>query len=138
MLTLDIPRATAPRNCSSGVPEPPWLSEDIARRGDVAPAVTEAALQGKDAVAERALGRFAGIYGGEAGNLALKVLATSGVFVGGGIAPKILPKLLDGTFFGAFCDKGRFATLMGTIPVHLALNPRAPLLGAARLAAEPH
>ena len=57
-------------------------------------------------VAVRTLEHFASIYGGEAGNLALKVFATGGVFVGGGIAPKILPKLLDGTFFGAFCDKG--------------------------------
>ncbi|HMA28348.1 MAG TPA: glucokinase [Thermoanaerobaculia bacterium] len=115
--------------------EPAWLSAEIAAAGDASPAVTAAGLAGKDPVAVRALERFAAIYGGEAGNLALKVLATGGVFVGGGIAPRILPKLLDGTFFRAFCDKGRFASLLATIPIHVVTNDRCALLGAARAAA---
>ena len=120
----------------SGLPEPGWLAEETARNGDPAPAVTAAGLSGKDQVAARTLERFVSIYGGEAGNLALKVLATGGVYVGGGIAPRMLPKLLDGTFFGAFCDKGRFAPLLAKIPVKVVVNDACALLGAARTAAE--
>ena len=120
----------------SGVREPAWLTEEIARTGDPAPAVTAAALAGKDPVAERTLDRFVSIYGGEAGNLALKVLATGGVFVGGGIAPRILPRMVDGTFFGGFCDKGRFAPLLAKIPIRIVTNDRCALYGAARAGAE--
>jgi glucokinase len=74
------------------------------------------------------------IYGAEAGNLALKLLATGGVYVGGGIAPRILAKLRQGAFLHAFADKGRFADLLGRVPVHVILNERTALLGAARLA----
>ncbi len=120
----------------SGESEPGWLAEEIARAGDPAPAVTAAGLSGRDAVAERTVERFVSIYGGEAGNLALKVLATGGLFVGGGIAPKILPRMLDGTFFGGFCDKGRLAPLLAKIPVRVVTNDRCALLGAARSGAE--
>ena len=82
----------------------------------------------------QALDLFVSVYGAEAGNLALKALAVGGVFVGGGIAPKIRAKLADGTFVTAFCDKGRFAELMASIPVSLVLEPRAALLGAAHVA----
>ncbi len=116
--------------------EPAWLSAQIAAARDASPAVTAAALAGKDPVAARTLDCFVSIYGGEAGNLALKVLATGGVYVGGGIAPRILPKLLDGTFFAAFCDKGRFAALLARIPIKVVVNDACALLGAARLGAE--
>jgi glucokinase len=119
----------------SGEREPAWLSQEIAAAGDPSPAITAAALAAKDPVAARALEHFVSIYGGEAANLALKVLATGGVFVGGGIAPKILPALLDGTFFGAFCDKGRFAALLAKIPIRVVTNDRCALLGAARAGA---
>jgi glucokinase len=79
---------------------------------------------------------FVSIYGAEAGNLALKVMAVGGVIVAGGIAPRIVPMLRAGGFVAAFRDKGRLTPLMDTIPVRVALNPRAPLLGAARVAAE--
>jgi glucokinase len=79
---------------------------------------------------------FVSIYGAEAGNLALKVLALGGVVVAGGIAPRILPVLRTGGFIAAFRDKGRLTPLMDTIPVRVALDPRAPLLGAARIAAD--
>jgi glucokinase len=79
---------------------------------------------------------FVSVYGAEAGNLALKVLALGGVIVAGGIAPRILPMLSKGGFMAAFRDKGRLAPLMDTIPVRVARNPRAPLLGAARVAAD--
>ena len=119
----------------SGLPEPAWLAEEIARCGDPAPAISGAALAGRDPVAARALEHWVALYGAEAGNLALKVMATAGVFLGGGIAPKVLPKLLDGTFFGAFCDKGRLAPLLAKIPVRVVLNDDCALLGAARAAA---
>jgi len=122
---------------AEGASRPAWLAERLERE-DPSACVAEVGLAGKDAACVATLDLFAAIYGAEAGNLALKGLAVGGLWVGGGIAPKLRAKLEDGTFVRAFCDKGRFATLMGTIPVHLALNPRAPLLGAARLAAEPH
>ena len=122
---------------AEGASRPAWLAERLERE-DPSACVAEVGLAGKDPACVATLDLFAAIYGAEAGNLALKGLAVGGLWVGGGIAPKLRAKLEDGTFVRAFCDKGRFATLMGTIPVHLALNPRAPLLGAARLAAEPH
>jgi len=71
-------------------------------------------------------------FGAEAGNLALKALATAGVYLGGGIAPKILPKLTDGTFLNALHDKGRLAPLLAAMPVRVILNDKAALYGAAR------
>ena len=78
------------------------------------------------------------IYGAQAGNLALETLALSGLVVGGGIAPKIQAKLSDGRFMAAFRDKGRLDTLLAGIPVKVALDARAPLLGAASVAAAMH
>ncbi len=115
-------------------PEPSWLSERI-ERGDPSAVVSEVGLAGGHLLCVQALDLFASIHGAEAGNLALKALAVGGVFVGGGIAPKIRAKLADGTFVTAFCDKGRFAELMASIPVSLVLEPRAALLGAAHVAA---
>jgi glucokinase len=102
--------------------------------GDDAMAITSAALAGGDPLAARALDMMVEIYGAEAGNLALKLLATGGVYVGGGIAPRILPKLREGPFLAAFTAKGRFAELLARVPVHVILNDRTALLGAARLA----
>jgi glucokinase len=99
-----------------------------------ASAITKAALDGSDPVCARALDMMVRIYGAEAGNLALKLLATGGIYVGGGIAPRILPKLREGSFLAALDDKGRFAGLLSRIPVHVILNDRTALLGAARLA----
>jgi glucokinase len=99
-----------------------------------ASAITKAALDGSDPVCARALDMMVRIYGAEAGNLALKLLATGGIYVGGGIAPRILTKLQEGSFLEALDDKGRFAGLLSHIPVHVILNDRTALLGAARLA----
>ena len=117
-----------------GVSEPQWLRDRI-ESGDPSAVVSEVGLAGGHPLCVQALDLFASIYGAEAGNLVLKALAIGGVFVGGGIAPKIRAKLEDGTFVTAFCDKGRFAELMAAVPVRLALEPRAALLGAARVAA---
>ena len=118
----------------SGLPEPEWLKRDIAASGDPAPVVSRAALDETDPVCQRTMHRFVSLYGGEAGNLALKTLATGGVYVGGGIAPKILPLLRDG-FFTAFAAKGRFGPLLARIPIRVVLNDSCAILGAARAAA---
>ena len=99
-----------------------------------ATAITRAALDGSDAVSARALDMMVRIYGAEAGNLALKLLATGGIYIGGGIAPRILPKLQEGSFLEALDAKGRFSALLSRIPVHVIRNDRTALLGAARLA----
>jgi glucokinase len=113
--------------------EPGWLADRL-QAGDPSEVVSETALAGEDPNCVEALDMFASIYGAEAGNLALKVVALGGVYIGGGIAPKIRGKLVEGGFVSAFRDKGRFAPLMESIPVRLALEPRAPLLGAAFVA----
>jgi glucokinase len=114
-------------------PEPEWLADRL-RSGDPSAVVSEVGLAGGHPLCAMALELFVSIYGSEAGNLALKALAVGGVFVGGGIAPKISARLADGGFLAAFCDKGRYSPLMGSIPIHLVLNLRAPLLGAAHVA----
>lgn len=113
--------------------EPAWLSEQL-QRGDPSPTITRVALAGEDPVCAETLEMFAHIYGMEAGNLALKCMAVGGVFVGGGIAPKILPVLAGGGFMRGFTHKGRFADLLAGIEVSVALNTRAPLIGAAHYA----
>lgn len=113
--------------------EPGWLAEEI-RHGDPAAAISQAALEGKCDLCVRALDLFASVYGAEAGNLALKVLATGGVYVGGGIAPKIISKLKDSTFMSAFVNKGRMRSLLEGIPVRVIMNDMTALFGAARAA----
>jgi glucokinase len=110
------------------------IHEFLGGAGEDAMAITNAALAGSDPRCVRALEMMVEIYGAEAGNLALKLLATGGVYVGGGIGPRILPKLREGPFMAAFTDKGRFAELLARVPVHVILNDRTALLGAARLA----
>jgi glucokinase len=117
----------------SGTPEPPWLATKIAHR-DPSATISMAALQQRDPVCVEALDTMVSIYGAEAGNLALKYLATGGVYVGGGIAPQILAKLRDGTFIRSFAAKGRFAELLEQVPVHVILKDDTALLGAAHYA----
>lgn len=100
-------------------------------RRDDAARVTELALNRKHPLAVKALDMFVEIYGAFAGNLALAGLARGGVFVAGGIAPKIIGKLQEGAFLAAFRDKGRYAKLMQEIPVQVVMNPKLGLLGAA-------
>ncbi len=114
--------------------EPAWLSAQIAA-GDASAAVSEAAIAGRDSVCVHALTMFCDIYGSEAANLALKVLALGGVYLGGGIAPKILPMLTNGTFVRGFLAKGRLNEILKRIEVRVSLNPAAGLLGAAHVAA---
>lgn len=118
---------------SGARPEPDWLHERLAG-ADAAATIAEVALEDGDPVCARALDLFVSAYGAEAGNLALKALALGGVFLAGGIAPKIRRRLTRGDFLAAFTDKGRLSDLMRAIPVHVVLEPAAALLGAARCA----
>ncbi|NKE70265.1 glucokinase [Candidatus Manganitrophus noduliformans] len=113
--------------------EPSWLSERLSKE-DPSSVISEAALAGKADLCVKALDLFVSVYGAEAGNLALKALTTGGIYVGGGIAPKILSRLIDGAFMKGFLDKGRFASLMSRIPVRVILDEKTALLGAARYA----
>lgn len=119
----------------SAVPEPDWLTRRMAE-GDPSAVVSQAALEQADPTCQRAMELFVSAYGAEAGNMALRCLALRGIFLGGGIAPKILPALESGRFMQAFLDKGRFEPLLRRIPVFVATEPRAPILGAANVAAE--
>jgi glucokinase len=121
----------------AGEPEPPWVARAMHERGDIAASIAHAALDEADAVSEDALGLLIDIYGAQAGNLALTVMATGGLYVGGGIAPKLLPRLRDGRFMKAFNAKGRFSHLVERIPVRVILNDLTALLGAARRASQP-
>jgi len=91
-------------------------------------------MEGKDRVCSDALDLFVSLYGAEAGNLALKFLGTGGVFIGGGIAPKILAKMRSGRFMESFSGKGRFNSMMQRISVSVILNDRIALFGAAHVA----
>jgi len=113
--------------------EPPWFREQILQ-GDPAPVIAQAALSGTSPLCEQTLDLFVALYGAEAGNLALKIMATGGMYIGGGIAPKIIKKLLTSTFMEAFIAKGRLRPLLQDIPVRVILNDKTALLGAARYA----
>ncbi len=115
------------------LPESPELRERM-QREDPNAVIGELGESGKDELCAQTLDIFVSVYGAEAGNLALKVLATGGMFVGGGIAPKILNKMQDGTFLRAFTDKGRLSELLVQTPVHIILESRAALMGAAAYA----
>ena len=103
---------------------------DVHQSADPAACIAERAAAGDDLSATQALELFVDAYGAEAGSLALRVLATGGVYVAGGIAPKLLPRLQDGTFMRGFSRKGRVRELMARFPVHVVLDPRVGLLGA--------
>lgn len=119
---------------AQGLVEPDWLA-DLLRREAPAPVIGRVGLEGRAEICVRALGLFVAIYGAEAGNLGLRVLATAGVYLGGGIAPRLLPALQGRTFLDAFAAKGRLRPLLEAIPVRVVLNDRAALVGAARWAA---
>jgi len=114
--------------------ESPELAAAL-QKGDAAAAISRAALQGTDGLAEKALDVWISVFGAEAANLALKVMATGGLFLAGGISPKILAKLQGPLFLQSFLQKGRLRPLVESIPVQVVTNEKAGLLGAARCAA---
>jgi glucokinase len=115
--------------------EPCKVVVDLAHP-DAAAEITAAGLAGRCAGCIETLDVFVEAYGAEAGNLALRSMSTGGMFVGGGIAPKILPALTDGRFMHAFRRKAPFEALLSTMPVCVVLNPDTGLLGAAVHASE--
>lgn len=102
--------------------------------GNLAAVISTAAVNNESPICVKALELFVSIYGAEAGNLALKTLATGGVFLGGGIAPKIVDKLTEPMFLDAFFSKGRMSALLKEIPIKVIMNDKAALLGAASVA----
>lgn len=115
-------------------PAPDWLVEEM-RAGDAGAAISRAALHGRDEICLETLTWFVRLYGAEAGNLALKIMSRGGLYLGGGIAPKILSLLQSGAFLEAFLDKGRMRPLLEAMPVKVILNDRAALYGPALRAA---
>jgi len=119
----------------AGAAEPAWVAEALGAQADPSPMISELGVSGRAPLCASALELFASIYGAEAGNLALKFLATGGVYVAGGVAPPILSVLERGGFMAAFTGKGRLSPLMQRIPVRVVLESRVALYGAARRAA---
>jgi len=117
---------------------PAWLSEELSGASDPTPFIINAALDPERncTVCMKTLEIFLSILGAEAGNLALTVMATGGVYLGGGIPPRILSALQSGSFMEAFIRKGRLTGIMKQIPVHVIMNPRTALIGAAILGLE--
>jgi glucokinase len=120
------------RDTGRGMP-PQWLTDEMTH-SDPAAAISSAALENKCGLCEQAVDLFVSVYGAEAGNLALKILSTGGIYLGGGIAPKMLPKLAGPLFMQAFISKGRMQALLEAMPVSVITNDRIALLGAARCA----
>lgn len=113
--------------------EPDWLAEQLERAKDPTPIIAKAALDKKRSckLCSLTMNTFVSILGAESGNLALKVLSSGGVYLGGGIPPRILPYLDSGIFMQAFLHKGRLASVLSQMPVHVILNRKVALLGAA-------
>jgi glucokinase len=110
----------------------------IGSNKDKSALISQYALEKNDPLCVETLRLFIEIYGAEAGNLALKSLSLGGVYIGGGIAPKILPFMQSETFLKAFCNKGRFSQMLQSMPIKLSLNPETALLGSAHYAKDHH
>ena len=128
-----IPNIYAYLKDSGYAEEPSWLAERLAATTDRTPIIINAALDPAMPceLCTATINTFVAILGAEAGNLVLKVLATGGVYIGGGIPPRILPYLDGERFMQAFQHKGRFSSMMSEVPIHVILNPDTALLGAA-------
>jgi len=128
-----LPNIYAYLKDSGHAEEPDWLADQLAGVNDPTPVIVNAALDSDRPcrLCTTTLSVFVSVLGAEAGNLALKVLATGGVYLGGGIPPRIIPALEAGCFMESFTRKGRFSKLTASIPVHVILNPKVALIGAA-------
>ena len=120
---------------STSLPQPVSML-NIAPNLDKNAIISKCALKQKDPLCVETLKLFAEIYGAETGNLALKTLSLGGVYIGGGIAPKILPFLTDGNFLKSFAEKGRFKKMLQGMEIKIALNQKTALLGAAMFASD--
>jgi glucokinase len=111
--------------------EPRWLQEELASAVDRTPAIVQAALEHKADICEATLDIFVHALGTVSGNMAVSLLATGGIYLGGGIPPRILTRLQRPDFLGAIADKGRFSDFCSGLPVHVIQDPKAALRGAA-------
>jgi glucokinase len=114
--------------------EPSWLRDQISSAHDPPAVISHLALEKKAAICEQTLDIFVSVYGAETGNCALKFMSTGGIFIGGGIAAKIVPKMKEPEFMRAFLDKGRMKPLLEDMPVKIVMNDSSGLIGAARCA----
>jgi len=112
--------------------EPQWLKDQIAAAPDPPAVISQLAQEGKAAICDQTLSIFVSIYGAETGNCALNFLSTGGIFIGGSVAAKIVPKMKDPIFMESFLDKGRMESLLKEIPVTIVLNDDSGIIGAAR------
>lgn len=114
--------------------EPEWLQAELLQAANPVAVISQYGLRETPPICARTLDVFVGAYGSEAGNLALKLLATGGVYVSGGIAAKILPRLRGPDFLEAFAAKGRMQPMLEKIPIKVVINDKVGLFGAARCA----
>jgi len=132
---IGIPNIYAFLKESGRYPEPAWLAEKLAAAENLTPIIVEAALASDESqraeLCTATIDLFISILGNEAGNLAMKVMATGGVFIGGGIPPRILSRLKEGGLLSSLQSKGRFSQILQKIPIKVILNANAALLGAA-------
>jgi glucokinase len=133
---IGIPNIYAYLRDSGQTPEVEAVTAQLAEADDWTPIIVAAAVTGQSPLCQATLDLFISILGAEAGNLALKLLATGGIYLGGGIPPRILPQIEASDFLSSFQRKGRFAPLLARMPVHIILSPQAALYGAARDALE--
>src|SRR5213080_4019738 len=112
--------------------EPQWLREQISGAPDPPALISQIALENKSSICDRTLSIFVSIYGAETGNCALHFMATGGIFIGGSIAAKIVPKMKDPIFMQSFLNKGRMEPLLKEMPVKIVLNDDSGIIGAAR------
>jgi glucokinase len=112
--------------------EPEWLRKQMDTTSDPPALISQLALEGKAAICDQSLSIFVSVFGAETGNAALKFMSTGGIFIGGSIAAKIVPKMKDPAFMQAFLDKGRMETLLKDMAVKIVLNDDCGIIGAAR------
>ena len=112
--------------------EPDWLHEQLRTAQDAPALISQVALENKAAICERTLSIFVGIYGSQTGDCALNFMSTGGIFIGGSIAAKIVPRMKHPIFMQSFLDKGRMQSLLRDVPVKIVLNDDSGILGAAR------
>jgi glucokinase len=117
---------------SSKVTEPAWLREQMAQAKDQPALISQLALEHKAEICEQTLSMFVSVYGSETGNCALNFMASGGVFIGGSIAAKIVPKMQDPIFMESFLNKGRMRSLLSDMPVKIIINDDTGIIGAAR------
>ena len=112
--------------------EPAWLQKQMSEAPDPPALISQLALEHKAAICDQTLNIFVSVYGSETGNCALNFLATGGIFIGGSIAAKIVPRMQDPVFMNSFLDKGRMRALLADMPVKIVANDDSGIIGAAR------